>query len=437
MAKTGNRWLFWLCTSRLCFALINTTYAALIPVLRIEWSMSATQAGLIQSAWHGGYVLSLITASGLSGRFGAKRTFLAMGYAACGGVLLFALLADSFATALILHGLAGLCAGGSYVPGLALIGENTPSSQRGRAMGLYIAAASMGYALSILGANALAASIGTRAGLLLGAAGCLLGQAIALGALRNTANLVVHKNDSASAVESLLWLWRHKPARLVILTYGFHAWELLGMWAWLPAYLNHALKQQRPTGAAAYAASAVVLAALTHATSSAGSMIGGALSDRWGRSTVILALSLTSIACSALIGWIAWAPIWLVAFVAVLLNTAAIADSGIYSAALTEWVPARHLSAAFSVRSTIGFGMGALSPWLMGFVLDANAAPDGTPDNSAWGLAWTALAVVGMAGPLLGIRLRQLQPASQRIAQPRASEGTAPPAPDHRRAPGL
>jgi MFS family permease len=168
----------------------------------------------------------------------------------------------------------------------------------------------------------------------------------------------------------------------------------------------------------AFVASAVPSAALTHATGSAGSLIGGALSDRRGRSTIILALSLTRIACSALIGWIVGSPTWLIAFMAISLNTVAIADSGIYSATLTEWAPAPHLGAAFSVRSTIGFGMGALSPWLMDVVLDAGAGLDGEPENIAWGLALSPLAVVALAGPWFGIRLRQRQPAAKTVVRP-------------------
>ena len=59
------RWLYWLAASRLGFALINTVFAAQIPSLRAAWGMSASQAGLVQSAWHGGYLLSLVLAASM------------------------------------------------------------------------------------------------------------------------------------------------------------------------------------------------------------------------------------------------------------------------------------------------------------------------------------------------------------------------------------
>ena len=62
-----GRWLLQLCLSRMGFAVINTAYAALIPLLRPAWGMSASQAGSVQSAWHTGYIVSLVVAS-LAGR---------------------------------------------------------------------------------------------------------------------------------------------------------------------------------------------------------------------------------------------------------------------------------------------------------------------------------------------------------------------------------
>lgn len=48
---SDTRWLLLLCASRLGFSLINTVYAALIPVLRPAWSMSASQAGALLGPW--------------------------------------------------------------------------------------------------------------------------------------------------------------------------------------------------------------------------------------------------------------------------------------------------------------------------------------------------------------------------------------------------
>lgn len=394
---TDTRWLLFFCLSRMGFGLIGTAYAALIPMLRPAWNMSASEAGSIQSAWHLGYIVSLVTASLLAGRFGAKRTFLGMGYAACATAILFAFGSHDYPSAYLLYGLAGLCAGGSYVPGLTLIAERFPSATRGRAMGAYIAAASLGYAIGLLGTSALAASGGYPLGFSLAAIATVLGMLVASFTLRSTPNIVCAEENRQALVSlsSVLWLWRNKPARYVILAYTFHAWELLGMWAWLPAFLAAAVALHDGSGSTMVTAGAA-LAALSHLISMAGSLFGGSWSDRWGRAQVILLMSLSSIACSLVFGWLLAAPLWVLVVVAVLFNLSAIGDSAIFSASLTEVVPPQHLATGYSVRSILGFGMGALSPWLFGLVLDK---ADGSV-VTAWGMAWTCLAIVALAGPV-------------------------------------
>lgn len=54
----------------------------LLPGLIGDWRMSAADAGLIQSGWHVGYLVSLFGAGLLTDRVGARRTFLLMSGAA-------------------------------------------------------------------------------------------------------------------------------------------------------------------------------------------------------------------------------------------------------------------------------------------------------------------------------------------------------------------
>ena len=131
-ANSEGGWLGWLCLSRASFALIFTAYSAAIPLLAPEWGMKASEAGLIQSAWHLGYLLSLFTVGFLADRYGAKRVFLGAGVGASASALVFALFADGFLSAAALYGLTGLFSGGSYTPGLTLISERFASSSGAR-----------------------------------------------------------------------------------------------------------------------------------------------------------------------------------------------------------------------------------------------------------------------------------------------------------------
>jgi MFS family permease len=364
--------------------------------------MSAAQAGLVQSGWHVGYLLSLFAAGLLTDRIGARATFLAMNVCACASIALFALCASDFRSGLGLYFLAGLSSGGSYTPALSLIAQRFPAARRGTAMGWYLAAASFGYALSLLACGALAPWAGWRAGLILAAAATFAGALIGWVALREARPAAPLTPSVSSWIVSARRLWQNKPAQLAIWAYSFHAWELLGLWAWLPAFLVIAAAQDGGLSRGTIALGAA-LAGLTHLVAVLGSVAGGALADRIGRTRVILAMSCASLACSFSFGWLLGGPLWLVASVAMLYNLTAIADSSVFSTVLTEIVPQEYIGVAFSVRSVLGFGMGALSPWVFGLVLDWPGG--GTASPAAWGLAWASLGAGALLGPLLTLRL--------------------------------
>lgn len=147
--------------------------------------------------------------------------------------------------------------------------------------------------------------------------------------------------------------------------YAAHCWELMALWAWLPAYLAYAAS----TGATS-AEMGIAFAAVAHLVSVAGSMLGGAASDRFGRVRVMLLASCASLVCSFTFGWLSAAPLVLLTIFAAIYNMVAIADSSVYSTALADVVPPERLGAAYSVRSVMGFGAGAISPWIFGLALD-------------------------------------------------------------------
>jgi MFS family permease len=408
---TDGRWIASLCLARVGFALVFVAYSAALGLLKQDWGLSSAQAGLIQSAWHVGYLLSLFAIGFLADRFGAKRTFLAASIAACVSGLAFAVFADGFVSALLLHGLAGLCSGGSYTPGLTLIAERFPALRRGRVMGYYLAAASLGYALSLSLSSVLIVTAGWRTALFACALGPVAASLLAAWVLRGTRN-VVHPAGYANPLRALAEVWRNKPAMLAVWAYVFHSWELLGMWAWLPTYLGVVLAHGR-AGSAGVAGLGVAFAALTYLLSMAGSIGGGVLSDRWGRTAVILLMSLASLVCSFTFGWLIAAPTWIVVVLAIAYNLTAIGDSSVYSTALTELVPGHCLGAAWALRSVLGFGAGAISPWVFGLVLDLGQGAGRARADAAWGWAWTALGIGAVLGPIVTLRLRALRESAQ------------------------
>jgi MFS family permease len=155
----------------------------------------------------------------------------------------------------------------------------------------------------------------------------------------------------------------------------------------------------------------IAIAALSHLASVAGSILGGSASDRLGRARVMMIASLASLCMSFAFGWMAAWPLWLLAIMAALYNLLAIADSSVYSTALAEAVPAHRLGAAYSVRSVMGFGAGAISPWVFGLALDWGVARFGAGSTLAWVAAWSSVGLGAMLGPLMIMRFAKLERA--------------------------
>lgn len=402
-------WLLQFCAARAAFATMFTAWSAVLPLLRTDWQISAWQAGMVQSAYHVGFLVSLFSVGFLSDRYGARRIYLVTGVAAVVSGLLFALFADGFFSALLLYGLTGLCSGGSYTPGLAIVAQRMKERQ-GRALGYYLAAASLGYAIGLLISSAMIPIAGWRGAFVVTACFPLLGMALGWRALRDVPNVVHSLPDGHGNHSRLLEVVRNKPAMLSIWGYTFHAWELLGLWAWLPAFIAAAAIAGGAAGTEA-ASLGATLAALTYLAAVVGSVLGGSLSDRLGRTTVTLVMSIASLACSFSFGWMVGAPMFLLVAIAVFYNVTGVGDSSIHSTTLTELTDPRYLGAAYSLRSVLGFGAGAISPWVFGLMLDWGRSGGNLPDHVVWGLAWSTLGLGGLLGPVVIWRLRRMPEA--------------------------
>jgi len=395
-------WLAGLCLSRLALSLIFTAYAGVMPLVREDWHMSAAKAATIQSAWHVGYLVSLFVVGILADRYGARRTYLVSGVIAALAAVTFALGSQGYVSALALYGIAGLCSGGSYTPGLALIYQHVDPGDRGRAMGWFLAASSLGYAAALGAIAVLVAFASWRVALVVAAGAAVLGAGLGWVALRGL-------RDPARGGESLparpwqaiVETLRDPAAMACNWAYTFHCWELFVVWAWLPSFLAAAAAGTVSRYGGSWG---IGVAGLAHVLGAAGSIVGGTASDRWGRARVMLILSSLSLTGSFLFGWLWTWPLWLLVPAGALYNLCAIADSSVYSTALAEVVPASRLGTAYSVRSVMGFAVGAISPVVFGAALDVGLQRFGETSSYPWGLAWSTAGVGAMLGPVMILR---------------------------------
>lgn len=402
MKPGSGTWLAALCTSRVLAATWFVAYSAVLPQTQQAWGLSAREAGMIQAAFHLGYLTSLFIVGFIADHLGAKRAYITTGIVACVSPWTFVLFADGFTSAFWLHALTGLCQGGTYTPALALINEHVRQERRGRAMGYLIAGSSAGYAIALGVAGTALRFTDWRGALaavaLLPVASWVLGALV----LRGTPNVVHPRPGGEPLLAALPAVLRNRRGMLSICSYTFHNWELLGLWAWLPAFLTAALLAHGMSGEAALG-----FAALTYVANIAGSIIGGNMADRWGRIPTLLTWSCISSVLSFSIGWLIGAPIALLVVLACFYNFAAIADSSTHSTVLAEGVPPHYIGVAYAVRSLIGFGAGVVSPVVFGWALDLAGGAKTSGDAFAWGVAWSTLGLGALFGPIATWRLRK------------------------------
>ena len=407
LAPGSNAWLAAICASRVLSATWFVAYSAVLPLTQAEWGLSGKEAGLIQSSFHLGYLVSLFIVGFIADHYGAKRAWLASAIPAWLSPVLFVLLADGFWSAWWLHALTGLCQGGTYTPVLALVSDNVPRERRGRAMGLMIAASSAGYAVCLGLAGLALQFTDWRGALAVVAVAPFASWLIGLASMRATPNRVHPRPPGEPALAALPAVLKNRKGMLSVWGYTAHNWELLGMWAWLPAFLTAALAVHRSPPAEA-AAVALTLSALTYVANIGGSTLGGVLADRWGRTRTILLFSTLSLSLSFVFGWLMALPVALLVVIACVYNLAAIADSSTHSTVIAEVVPPHYVGVAYAVRSVIGFGAGVVSPVVFGAALDMAGGGRDSANTFAWGVAWTTLALGGMLGPLATLRLHRM-----------------------------
>jgi MFS family permease len=397
-------WLTGICFGRALSQTVTMVYAAALPVLQREWEMSAAKAGAISSGYQISYAISLLVISSLADRIGARFLFIISMLSGAVFTTAFAFFARGYVSALVLYSLVALAIGGSYTTGLMLLSEHYPPHRRGLATGFYIASSSLAYVLSLSLSGLTIPAGGYKLSFFVTCLATLLGGILSWITLAKTRETVVARQRQQSFRKEVL---SNKPAMLYMGAYTFHCWELLGMWAWAPAFMTACLMAQGAEGLNAAGMGAYITAGF-HLSGLVASFSMGSLSDRLGRARVILVLAGLSTLCSFVFGWTIGLPFAVIVAVGVVYNFTSLGDSPVLSAGLTEVVTPSYLGAAFGLRSLLGFGAGAISPVVFGAILDwTNQQGAGQTYYANWGWAFVSLGVPGFAAIWAAAKLRR------------------------------
>jgi MFS family permease len=372
--------------------------AAVLPAVKADHAIGTLQAAALSSAVAFGFVVGTLLSAvlGLADRIPSKRLFA---LAATAGALVNAAGAtvDPASVAFVaLRFAVGLSCAGIYPVGIRMA-ATWASTDMGVLIGLLVGAVTVGSASAFLLAAVGAADWRL---VLLAASLLALGAAALISLFEEGPRLRQAVQFRAAEVADA---WRVRALRLANLGYYGHMWELYAFWAWVGAFLEASIRQSASTQAAPLWAGLGAFAAI--GAGAFGCLAGGALADRYGRTTVAIGAMLASGSCALLAGAMFGGPPPLLVAFCMVWGIAAIADSAQFSASTVELSPPDRVGTMVTVQVCVGFLVTMASIHLLPLIAGA----------IGWRWTFAALSI----GPFLGAwamyRLRRL-PEAGRLA---------------------
>ncbi len=359
--------------------------SAIAPELASIWGISGIGTLIVTLMVQFGFVMgALISASlGLADKINPRKLFAFSATMSSLFAVMFVFLYHYFFIEMILMLLTGIMMAGIY-PVAVLIVSNWFPARRGLALGIVIAGLTLGSALPHIILD-LPFIREWEALLEFSSLLSILGGAIVFLTLHDTKKYI---NTPKFKLDTIKLIVRNKPVMLANYGYFGHQWELYAMWTWIPVFILSSFSFYY-TGSKLLFMAGIISFSIIGLSGVTGSILGGLISDRIGRTlstSIYLGISGTS---AVLIGLTYGAMPYITVIVGIIWGITVIADSAQFSTAVTELSNDKIRGSALTFQMALGFLITTGSIY----------AIDILRTTVGWHWAFSFLSI----GPLLGI----------------------------------
>ena len=384
-------------TSLLAFGLVanlvaQMTFAATLPEITGDWSLSASEAGWIGGIYFAGYAIAVPFLASATDRINGRWVYVGSALLGALASFAFAAFAHGFVVALVLRFLGGIGLAGVHMPGLNLLMDRIGRSYQGRAAGIYTSSYAAGSAGSFLIAGAVDAAFGWRATFIAAGIGPLL--SICALALLPARSVDRKSNQPQPPFRALL----HNRALIAyVAAFAGNTWEVFAVRVWFVAYLAWTLSL--PGNHLALPALGLVAGVASLAGVPA-SIVMAEVAVRYGRRRAIICTCVVSVATCLALAATAGGPIGIVLPLLILVQITSFADVGALAGGAVAAADPVQRGAALALYALAGFTTGFLGPVAVGTTIDWFG---GAASASAWMMGFITISL-GSAAAAWAVR---------------------------------
>lgn len=372
--------------------------SAILPELLAQSEIGPIRQAALTSAVQAGFVIGAlaIAFSGIADRWDPRRVIFASAVLAAVSSALLVVTTPGSTAQIALRMLTGIGLAGVYPVGMKLV-VGWGIKDRGLLVALLVAALTLGsstpYLLAFLGGSNVTAII------LVSAFVALIGTTPILWSGLGPHHKKAPKFDPTAIPRAL----RNEKARLAILGYLGHMWELYAFWAWLAVAATASFTLQMSADEAK--SLGAMTAFLAIALGALCCIPAGYFADIHGKALIALVCLVMSTGFALLLAIVYGESPWLVMICLIAWGMAIIPDSAQFSALVADALPPEDAGSIMTFQTALGFTLTIATIQLVPF--------------AAAQLGWPVTFVLMAVGPLLGcfamVRLMRLWAATPRL----------------------